>query len=511
MTEVHPNQFQVEHQEGRDLRAFDPALGYAYTFGSSGPDAILYEAFVSPIARRALDICQLSKSTLDDTISGLESYRRFQHLIGIAEAARYHGRNLQLDTDTILSYTFVAILEDLGHGVQSHKTDIMMEGVGGRERFHEKRTRQAAMYGGLAEIFQVAGVPDFSDARVFEKAKAAAPPWVESSSGHPNLDNFNYIAGESRIWFPGNQLVEQATALEAVTIDSDGQMVFKDHDLARVWGKTGLLLSSEHWNDPVNRLIMIIGVETIKRSIFKRYLPDIDFIDNGHVHDPEDYTFLCDADFNEAFKRVALDKHARDDFMTAAYQMLRVMGSHERDRYETHKKQVYEIFLADHGALEYPSAYVNPHIAQFGNLPVFIELLGDEDKELIGQIEGRGRLLNRDGEPVGYLKNFKVRQYDPLVFDREGNTVPLSTIDKAYAGLLEQHTRAITYTEAMQLLMNHQANETFCVALEENQVAMEEARLVKRPLSPDQLRRVIKDAGERATQLAINKGMWREV
>lgn len=506
-------QFHVEHQEGRDMRVFDPSLGYAYTIGMSGSDGIMYDILNSPIGRRSLDVCQLSKSALDDTIQGLEGFRRFQHIAGVYETVRHFCRQQRLDPETALKYALVASLTDLPHGVKSHSTDIMIEGVGGVEQFHETRLDQALAFGGPQEVFSKHNFRLANPAakKIEEMLGIHVPSWVENKKGEPNSDNLNYIAGESRIWFPSNELVLAATSLDAIEINELGQFVFKDHDLARVWGKLGLLLSSEHWNEPVNRLVELLSVETIKRIIFNRYLNGIDEIDNGQQAIPEDYTFFCDTDFDSVLKATALSKHNQDGFMTAAYFMLETLGFNERARFEAHKKPAYEEFLADHGAREYPSAYVNPHVAQFGPLPVFVEVLGDRDKERAEAISGRGRLLTDDGEPIGYLKNFKIRQYDPLVKDRAGNVKHLSEVDPVYASLLDQHRQAIVYTSAMKLLMNRSVKQTFCQALKENEGAMSMAHKREHSLSPDQLRRVIKGAGTRATALAINRGMWKEI
>jgi hypothetical protein len=505
-------EFFVEHQMGRDLRIHDPSLGYAYTIGQEGVDAVMYDVFTTPVASRSLDVCQLSKDKNADTIPGLEKYRRFQSQTGIYETARYFGTREGISPDELLAYSLVATLDDFAHGVKSHATDIMVEGVGGRETFHETRIAQIIAHGGLRQVFEKHNIRLTQVTAAHQIAKQLGiriPNWVENDQGEPNLDRVNYIAGESRIWFPDNELVRQATSLDALHIDEDGRFVFDDIELARVWGKLGLLLSSEHWNDPVNRLILLISVETIKRTIFKRYLEGVDEIDNGDQAAPEDYTFFCDSDFDQALERQALDNHRQDGFMTASYLMLQTLGFTERLRFTTHKQGVYADFIADEHAQEYPSPYVNPHIAKFGPLPVFVEVVSDgAEAENIGRVEGRGRLLTTDGQPIGYLKNFKIRQFDPLV-TVNGATKRLSEVDSSYAGLLRQHKQAIVYTQAMRLLMNEDAKATFCSAVQENDQAMEQARADYRPLSPDQLRKVISGAGNRALELAISEGRWR--
>ncbi len=42
----------------------------------------------------------------------------------------------------------MACVPDLGHGVKSHVTDMLKEGIGGSEDFHEKRAGQLIDLGG---------------------------------------------------------------------------------------------------------------------------------------------------------------------------------------------------------------------------------------------------------------------------------------------------------------------------------------------------------------------------
>jgi|GEM_PF-3688461 len=498
--------FSVEHQPGRDLRIADPALGYAYTISARGPDELMYGALISPIGLRSIDVCQLSKSAHDDTIPGLEKYRRFQHIAGIYEGYRHFSNGRKLTESQMIRYMFAAALDDFGHGVKSHSTDIMMEGVGGREKFHQARVAQIIAFGGLAEVFGARNI------HINPKTiRRNLPFWVENDVGEPKLDDTNYIAGESRTWFLENELVIAATAFDALEIDKDGHFVFPDHDKARVWGKVGLLLSSEHWNDPLNRLDELIGVEAMKRIIFKRYLEGVDDVDNGVQVDPEDYTFFCDSDFDTALRNHAIDNRNEDGFITAAYNLTGMIGQMERERFVTHKRPIYEEFLADHGAREYPSPYINPHIAKFGPIPVNVEVIGNLDEVRARDTEGRGKLLAMNGKPIGHLKNFKKRQYNPLVYDKHGNTVKLSQVDPIYAGLLRQQGLAVTYTTAMKLLMNQAAEQTFCEALKSNEQAMKAAAENRNPLSEDQLRRVIRGSAKRAVAVATARGMWREV
>jgi hypothetical protein len=503
-----PEKFEVEHQIGRDLRVHDPALGYSYNFSAKNgaADAVFYDFLTTPAAYRALDIAQLAKGRLEERVPRLHTFKRWDHAAGTLETVRHFGHERGHSEDKIALFGLAAAIGDLAHGVKSHATDIMVEGPGQTEDFHDTRAEQAVKHGGVAQVLQKHGV----GLQVTKDGKITnqLPSWVETDLPDICVDRANYIAGEASVWFPGNEAVRSAISLEALTTTKDGRMAFKDLENARVWGKLGLIFSSEHWNDPIDRTILMVMVETIKQSVLNRYLPGIDDMDNGTPAKVEDYTFLNDDIFDQTLKERANHQHYPDRFMTAARYLLRDIGVTERERFEAHKREAYLDFIEDELAADYPSELVNPDSAKYGPKPVSIDFLAaDEHAEAVKEAEDKGtNIFTLNDEPMGVIKHLKKRIYDPLVVTKSG-PVRVSQADPNYKQLMKQNDEAVSCVSSIRLLMNEEVRKEFAEAIADNNDRM---RQPLRSLQPDELRRMIDLSAQSALELSKESGVWKE-
>ena len=504
-TESH---FQVKHQAGIDLRVFDPAFRHAYSIEAPGKgdevDGVFYDVLISPAGLRSLGINQLSKSETEATYEGSTDFKRWQHIAGVYRMVRHFGRQEGLDSETTLQYALVACLPDLGHGVKSHITDMLKEGMGGDENFHEQRTGQLIDLGGLRVVLDKHKItsPFDRDGQVNIKV----PPWVESSSPDVSVDQLQYINAEISLLFPDNPVVRDAIDLDNFTITDDGHLAFKDIDQARVWSKAANLCSSEHWNEPTNRLIELLSLEAMKRTISLRYLENVDNFDNGYVGSPEDYTFLIDKDFDDALEREALDQRP-DVFMNSVYSLIQSIAHRERQRFAKHKRPTYEQYLADHEAREYPNALINPHRAAFGIPPAQVEILKSQDTD--GELDTSAVMrISESDDVVGILKKLKFRQFNPLVLSKTG-PVRLGDIDPNFARCLQENGQALHYVGEVALHVNPESREALVDGVRENQEYMDKSK-ANEPLSPDQIRGIIVSSAERALELARAEGRWIE-
>ncbi len=498
--------FHVEHQEGIDLRIFDPAFRHAYSIEAPGKgdeiDGVFYDVLMSPAGLRSLGINQLSKSEAEETYEGSTDFKRWQHIAGVYRIVRHFARQQNLDTETTMQYALVACLPDLGHGVKSHITDMLKEGMGGNENFHEQRAGQLIDLGGLQKIMDKHDITSPFDAE--GQITLDVPPWVESSSPDLSVDRLHYINAEISLMFPDNPLVKDAIELDNFTITPDGHFAFKDVDQARVWAKAANLCSSEHWNDPSNRLIELLSLEAIKRTISLRFLENVDNFDNGYVGSPEDYTFLIDKDFDDALEQEALDQKP-DVFMNAVYSLIQSIAHRERQRFTRHKQPTYEQYLADHDAREYPNALINPHRAAFGIPPAQVEIV--KDGKLEDEPETDAVLRTSDGVPVGILKKLKIRQFNPLVLLSDGTAARLSIIDPNFKKCLSENGQALNYVGAVALHANPESREALVEGVRENDEYITKSRS-NESLSPDQIRGIIASSADRALDLARAEGRW---
>jgi hypothetical protein len=500
--------FQVEHQADIDLRISDPAFRHYYGIEAPGKgdriDGIFYDILLSPAGLRSLGVNQLSKSETEEIYEGSTDFKRWQHVAGVYRIVRHFSRLQDLDDDTTLQYALVASLPDLGHGVKSHITDMLKEGMGGSENFHEERTGQLIELGGLSKILDKYQI----DSPFDEDGKICieVPEWIECSSPDLSVDRLHYINNEISLLFPNSEAVRSAIDLDNFVVQR-GRFAFKDIDHARVWAKAANLCSSEHWNDPTNRLIELLSLEAIKRTISLRYLEDVDSFDNGYVGSPEDYTFLIDEDFDSALEREALSKNP-DIFMSALYSLIQSIAHGERQRFVKHKRPAYEEYIADHGAREYPNALINPHRAAFGILPAQVEILDHT------QVDGANSnvdaaLQMADGVPVGILKKLKIRQFDPLILKGD-EAIRLSVADPNFRKALEENGQALNYVGAVALHANPRSRAALIEGVKENETTMSRLRR-NTPLSLDQIRGIISNSSERALRSAIHEGRWIEL
>lgn len=513
MSEIAEGSFQVAHQEGIDLRVFDPALRHAFSIEAPGKgdriDAIFYDILTSPAGERALGINQLSKSEVEETYTGSYSFKRWQHVAGVYRIIRHFGRQEvgKYSDDQILQYALVACIPDLGHGVKSHVTDMLKEGMGGNENFHDLRTGQLIDLGGIQNVLDEYNISSPFDSH--GAVKLEVPAWIECPSPGLSVDRLHYINAEASLMFPDNEELREAIKLENIVITDTGEFAFKRVDHALIWAKAANLCSSEHWNDPTNRLIELLSLEAIKRTIAKRYLNEIDSLDNGYVGSPEDYTFLIDQDFDDALEKEALNPRP-DLFMNAVYSLIQSIAHRERQRFAKHKRPAYEQYLSDPEAREYPNPLVNPHRAAFGIPPAQVEILPSTDIDTSDVSPNHNApLTTTDGKTVGILKRLKIRQFDPLVI-HNGSTKKLSEVNKNFRKLLGQNSQALNYVGAVALHANPESQIALIEGTEENSRFMAQSKDFD-SLSPDQIRGIIRNSGKRALELAMKSGVWQEL
>jgi hypothetical protein len=503
-------EFRVEHQEGIDLRIYDPALRHSFGIEAPGmgdrTDALFYDILTSPAGQRMLGINQLSKSEAEETYEGSHVFKRFQHIAGVYRIIRYFGAMGGYSEEDVAQFAVVACLPDLAHGVKSHVTDMLKEGMGGKERFHDLRSSQLLDLGGINEIF--AKHEFVSPFGADGKVKIKVPKWVERKPPGLNSDRLHYINSEGSLLFPDNEEFREAIKLENLFITDKGELAFKEVEHALVWAKVANLCSSEHWNDPINRLVELLILEGMKRTIDRRSLAGIDHIDNGFIGVPEDYTYLIDRDFDEALEREALSP-SPDLFMNAIYSLIQSISHRERQRFAKHKRVAYEEFIADPGAREFPNALVNPHRAAFGILPAQVEILPSVEKGKESTADRDTPLRLAKGRTVGILKQLKFRQFDPLV--RVGNEVKsLSKVEERFSQLKDQHGEALRHVGEVALHVNPDSQKALIEGAKENKAFMELAGK-RSHLSDDQIRAIIRGSGQRALEDARQQGIWLDL
>lgn len=510
----NPDIVVVDH--GSYLQLRNPLMDeVVFSADDTGPKGVMFDVLHTPLGERSFDLTQLSKTADHETIPDTHRFNRFGHVAMVTEITNRIGRREKVSSDKVLAYVLSAALDDLAHGPLSHATDIAVEGPGQKERFHQERAPEALQLGGVIDVLKG---HDIKTNKRGEMKGIVVPPWVECGAPDVCVDRLQYTLQELLLWFSGSNSPEAETireiltsiaSLDNIAINNEGNMVFLDEDEARLFSKGYLLLSTEHWNDLVNRVQLYLLIEALKYSIIERRLPYMSEIDHGITRQPLDYLYAVDSDIIAAMQPKPGDT---DPYLFAIANQLAGVGYEERGRFKNFKRPVFEAFLTDAKASEYPSALLHAQLADFGPESSRFETRFYKNGAKLEQLRREQNpqvphLVSHNGNLHYVLLPLKNRFLDPLVRTRSGD-IPLSEVDPRYAELLAQHQQIqqatlsvhIPTTTAYRKLLWEQAlsvSEGFSRAQEQLE-----------PMNRDPKRRSIESAAKRALAAAMQRGQY---
>jgi hypothetical protein len=405
------------------------------------------------------------------------------------------------------------VMADLAHGPLSHAHDILLKDDG-KEDSHDKRAFDAFEYGGIFDVLRDRG---YTDEAINNLMETEIPPWVESKSPDLCMDRWQYGVEESRLWFAGGsedaniqevqKMILETGNMHSVQILEDGRFAFKDIELARIYSKSYLLLSTEHWNDPVNRVQLHLLIETMKHAIVARKYEFMDDIDIGISRNPSNYSYAIDSDVDAVLMS---DIDERDDFVYATRSLLRPISSQERERFIRYKQRQYAQFLTDEKATDYPSEILDQATVDFGPPSAHVRILhnGVEEPQNLNEARNNAAMVSKkNGDTKTFhLAPLKNRYVDPLVITDNGAR-RLSEIDKNYKKILEQQQRVQATSLDVKFFLSDIFDQHLVNGRERNGKAFEELQKSTDNLSRDQLRHQIEDAADRAEDIAMRIGL----
>ncbi|HVV67130.1 MAG TPA: hypothetical protein VHB72_03605 [Candidatus Saccharimonadales bacterium] len=499
----------VEHAAFLEVR--DPGLG-TYAISDRPEAQLVRDIVMSPLGLRGMSVTQLSKLKQHAPIPNIYDFYRTGHILSNYEgvhrlAPKHPGKPSE---EEVLSWKLSVMLDDLAHGIASHLTDMIIEGgFGGKEQAHQERAQEAWRYGGIYEVLQKHGINVNASGGIegYER-----PPWIESDIPELCYERVQYTAEEMRLWMESEdedpdaeRIINALYDLDNLTITEDGELAFKDEEMALLFSKAFLLLSTEDWNEPVNRVIEHLIIEGFKYSTYNRRLPQMHRYDNGHTARLESYTYAIDQDFDYAL-RISRDK--QDNFMFAISQLLSQIAKEERWRFVEYKRDQFKRFLLDPRAEDYPSAWLNGHVMEYGPASSIVEIdvKPPTKKELQAVKTGRAnaaKLIHTTKRGVRYdIQPMKRRYVDPLIMTANG-AKRLSEVNSIYSGLLDQHARIHASTLKVRLAVSDEYERLIHQVTQRNR---DEAKVDRPYLKRDQLRWQIDAAAERSRDAALQAG-----
>lgn len=485
----------------------DPMLGNFVVDGRNGHQ-VYYDYLTTPNLYRSAGISQLSKDEASATIPNTASFTRQWHILGLFDLVnRFCDR--QNDSEEVrLAYHLAADADDQAHLLESHSSEQAIQKWGGPEDYHEIVWPEIAELGGTSEVLRKHGVTVNSNILI---PGIEIPGWIIDKHPDINVDNFQYAVTELLLWFDHDgsppeitELVRLICSPENLEITDTGQLAFRDLEIARIFAKGYLLLSTEHWNEPLNRVQLHLLIQATQRAIVKRRIAWMDKIDKGEQRLPEHYLFGIDQDVIDAMNTGPKNP---DDFMFAITNTVRSIATQERKRFIDYKLGEYATFLLDAKAQDYPSDYLPLTRVQFGPKPsqVAISVIqkgGQDDQDIVAR---KIPVLEDDPNHITYrLPPFKNRFVDPLVRHASG-FVRLSEVDQNYKNLLGEQQQ-LQHTEVVvQLAFAAEFEESFRQGVKLNDDEFETIKK-RSPMTNDQRRRVIELAGARAQSLSQARG-----
>lgn len=504
---------------GNFMVSEDPLFGVEPIHGR--PESqLLCELYRTPAAERALDITQLSKLSPDQTIPNLAEFTRAGGNISQVRIINMLADKMHASKTERLAYILTQSLSDAAHGPLSHATDMEIEGFAGGQVFHDTRRPETYDFGGITNVLRRYGVKKL-DAHGSIPG-IAIPPCIESGRPNLNADNYQFTLNEGYEWFSGygdNPVlgpltsavlarIKSAADMSKIVITPDKHMAFTDIADARFLQKLHMLLGTEHWKEPINRVVLHLYVQALKYAKIKRRFPGMEEIDNGTTRHPESYTYMVDSDVRQALET---GPGKGDEFMYATRWLLSNIGQEERSRFVNYKLKRYAEFLLDDEAREYPNELLNGHLVMYGPTSSRVEVEEQTAINADSHITNSAARLAPDdrqsAEAVSYeLDPLKNRFIDPYVQIGKGKFRRLSEIDSNSVELLRQHqdlqwrqlnVRLVTtrnYAPALRTTF-HQINEDY------------EKLRSRGKLSPDQIRRSIASAALRAKVRATERGV----
>lgn len=499
----------IEHEAFLEIQ--DPGLG-TYAIGDRPEAALIRDIVMSPLGMRGLSVTQLSKLKQHAPIPNIYDFFRTGHVLGNVEGVHRLSRlhPAKASDEERLSWKLSVMLDDLSHGIASHLTDMIIEGgYGGTESAHQNRAKEAWRYGGITEILKRHGIKINKQGSIRGYDQ---PPWIETDAPGLCYERVQYAAEEMRLWLESDRddpdakrITESLYNLDNLTITDDAELAFKDEEAALLFGKAYLLLSTEDWNEPVNRVIEHLIIEAFKYSVSMRRLPGMDQYDNGHTAPVESYTYAIDQDLDYAMR---VSRDVRDDFMFAISQLLSQIAKEERWRFVEYKRDQFIRFLLDSRVEDYPSAWLNGHVMEYGPASSVVEVEvtppTKEEMEAGRTVRANAaQLIHTDSGGVQYgIQPMKNRYVDPLVMTDKGPK-KLSKINKVYKLLLDQHARIHASKLTVRLAVSNEYERLIHEVVQRN---AKEAQVERASLKRDQLRWQIDAAAERSREAAVKAG-----
>ncbi len=479
----------------------------------------------TPLYERGHDVSQLTKLTSSATIPNTQDFFRSQtlELTHLYATVISNAKHLELSADDIHEQTANQLLEDLMHYLLSHGLEIHFQGWNSQQLL-------SSTMGGLVIP---AAMPELMDSPfmrsldmktgTFRLSKEFDYISAKKENGRPpglDFDKLHYTPAEAALWFADcddseiHDLILAVSDPKAVDITSDGYLYFKDPEVGLAFSKIYLLLTTEHWNDVMQRLQIFAGNQAYSLAVVHRILRSMKTddghpVDSGVTMNPESYAYGIDSDLDAALQQMVQEG---DEYANVLQELLKTVGMQERGRFINNKRRVYAEFLKDPYATEYPNATGalgknDGYNRDFGPPSPMFDIKVLEQRRGSRGPRGVMPVLTANSSRF-VLDTLKVRSVDPLV-QYNGKIVPLSECMPRYQKILDQHKVIHSAPVSVKIMLNPDYTKVLKQGYETIKVAFDQL-MTREQLGPDKMRQLILGSARRAKAIAKTRGVLVE-
>jgi hypothetical protein len=400
---------------GNELQINDPVWGEA-AVGGHPSERVFFQLGLTDVVRRLMGVFQLSLPHRYETIPNAGYLSRWHHVWGSLILARHLALEAGKSREETRQYMARTFLSDTGHRSGSHIADwlLSVHSVHGGEDQHDID---------LLSFLERAGVCDILRENGLDPDEVVMPhglnDFVECPQPRDNVDRADYRHREMKLYL--DTQVHQGIGLDSYTVIDD-RLVMRDVDQAWAAGVGHMLLSWEHWSDPIHRLIELLYAEMFKEVYIGEHGHG-DWIDRN----PADVLYSSDAEQILAMSEHSVFNHVVDHIITTIAFWERKFGWPKRARRLW--KRMGEV-----GSGWFPFMEMYPSSSPFVSIEVASEPLGE---------------LPDDALYVP-LPHFKHRQIEPLVLHK-GEVVELSVLRPEFADIRAEHAAAMAQSHVARV------------------------------------------------------------
>ncbi len=431
--------------------AINDAVWGKMSIGAEPGDEVFLDIVNHPLIRRLHAIEQLTLPRSMTTIAGTSDFSRWEHVWGSVVLTRKLSNNLDISDEEKRKLELRTLLSDSAHWAFSHLGDWILQGAGGAEDAHDDHQLELINKTGMSELLEGHG---YSAEELL--VKSDHNDWVECPSPDLNIDRVDYGVRESMRWIGGYSLKTHINRLP-FEVNQDDQLIMTDMESARQFTKAYMLLSSEHWAEPVHRLQLRILEEMVKYSLIHYEPSSMRPLINWGPYHPRDMLMSIDYDFEASH-------HTSMPFMWALHDIASNVGREKRLIFRTMRASFLMDFISNNSETEFPDPLVGgrPHFNRHSLSPSNVEIVPLEEDQGVGDFESNPNLLDF------YLPELKMRSINPLVDTPQGPK-RLGNLDENVSQLIEQHKQIVSRRYLARIALNSDFMSIVSEGIKDNQ------------------------------------------